>query len=90
VVVSGGFILPAAAGFAHVEFEGLREPMWFGSEAEDAHAFVLGLLGWMLNGLDGNERGQALANLRATLTAHDAGHGVCYQSATWLIRATRP
>lgn len=79
----------AAVGFAHIEFDGLREPMWFGSGTEDAHAFTLGLLGWMLAGLDDSQRGQALDNLRATLTAHDTGHGVCYQSATWLIRATR-
>ena len=50
----------------------------------------LGLLGWMLAGLDEAGRGQALGNLRATLTAHDTGHGVLYQSAAWLIRATRP
>ena len=80
----------AGAGFAHIEFEGLREPMWFGSDPEDANAFVLGLLGWMLAGLDDNRRGQALASLRATLTAHDTGHGILYQSATWLISATRP
>jgi hypothetical protein len=64
--------------------------MWFGSDAGDARAFVLGLLGWMLAGLDGNQRAQALASLRATLTAHETGHGVLYQSATWLIRATQP
>lgn len=64
--------------------------MWFGSDAEDAYRFVLGLMGWMLAGLDDYMRGQALGNLRATVTAHDTGHGVLYQSATWLIRATRP
>jgi SAM-dependent methyltransferase len=80
----------AAAGLTHIELDGLREPMWFGADADDAHAFVLGLLGWMLHGLDEAGRGQAFSNLRATLTAHDAGHGVLYQSATWLIRATRP
>ena len=30
--------------------------MWFGSNADDAHAFVLGLMGWMLEGLDGEGR----------------------------------
>jgi SAM-dependent methyltransferase len=80
----------AAAGFTHIEVDGLREPMWFGTGAEDAHRFVLGLLGWMLAGLDDDRRGQALASLRATLTAHDTGHGILYQSATWLISATRP
>jgi SAM-dependent methyltransferase len=79
----------AAAGFTHIEVDGLREPMWFGTSAEDAHRFVLGLLGWMLAGLDDDRRGQALASLRATLTAHDTGHGVLYRSATWLICATR-
>ena len=79
----------AAAGFTHIEVDGLREPMWFGADAADAHAFVLGLLGWMLQGLDEPGRGRALGNLRATLTGHDTGHGVLYQSAAWLIRATR-
>jgi len=64
--------------------------MWFGSDAEDAHAFVRGLLGWMLDGLDDTQRGHALGSLHATLTAHGTGQGVCCQSATWLIRATRP
>ena len=80
----------AAAGFTHIEVAGLHGAMWFGADAEDAHRFVLDLLGWMLHGLDANQRAQALGYLRATLTAHDTGHGVCYQSATWLIRATRP
>lgn len=80
----------ADAGFTHIEIEGLREPMWFGSDAEDAHRFVLGLMGWLLPDLDDHRRGQALDNLRATVTAHDTGHGVLYQSATWLIRARRP
>jgi hypothetical protein len=64
--------------------------MWFGTGADDAHRFVLGLLGWMLHGLDDAGRGRALGNLRATVTAHDTGHGCLYQSAAWLIRATRP
>jgi hypothetical protein len=63
--------------------------MWFGHGADDAHRFVLGLLGWMLQGLDENGRDQALDNLRATLIAHDTGRGVLYDSATWTIQATR-
>jgi len=50
---------------------------------------VLGLMGWMLHGLDAGGRGRALRNFRATVNAHDTGHGVVYQSATWLITATR-
>lgn len=80
----------AAAGFTQIEFDGLEEPMWFGTGADDAHRFVLGMLGWMLHGLDDAGRSRALGNLRATVTAHDTGHGCLYQSAAWLIRATRP
>ena len=48
------------------------------------------MLGWMIHGLDHAARSRALANLRASVTAHDTGHGVFYGSAAWLIRATRP
>jgi SAM-dependent methyltransferase len=78
-----------AAGFSNVELEGVAEPMWFGSNAEDAHAFVLGLMGWMLQGLDDAGRGRALDNLRATLRSHDTGRGVFYGSAAWLVKAAR-
>lgn len=64
--------------------------MWFGADADDAHAFALGLLGWMLEGLDEDRRAQALAALRATVTAHSTGDGVVYNSGAWLIRATWP
>ena len=79
----------AAAGFTQIELDGLREPMWFGTGADDAHRFVLGLLGWMLDGLDDAGRSRALGNLRTSVTAHDTGHGCLYQSASWIIRATR-
>jgi SAM-dependent methyltransferase len=79
----------AAAGFSNIELEGLAEPMWFGSNAEDAHAFVLGLMGWMLQGLDNAGRDRALGNLRATLSAHDTGRGVFYPSAAWIVKAAR-
>jgi SAM-dependent methyltransferase len=77
------------AGFSNVEFEGLSEPMWFGADADDAYAFVLGLMGWMLQGLDETGRQEALENLRRTITSHDTCRGVLFNSATWLIRATR-
>jgi len=43
----------------------------------------------MLQGLDDAGRGRALGNLRANVNAHDTGHGVCYESATWMVAATR-
>ena len=63
--------------------------MWFGADPDDAYAFALGLLGWMLEGLGGNRRAQALAALRATVTAHTTPGGVTYRSGAWLIRAQR-
>jgi hypothetical protein len=59
------------------------------SRAGDAHAFALGLLGWMLEGLDADRRAQALGALRATVDAHTTAGGVIYDSGAWLIRAQR-
>lgn len=78
-----------AAGFSHLELHARAAPMWFGENADDAYAFVLGLMGWMLEGLDDSGRARALDNLRATLTAHDTGSGVELDSAAWIIQAAR-
>jgi len=77
------------AGFTGIEISPIQAPMWFGADADDAYAFALGLLGWMLEGLDDGRRTQALAALRATVTAHRTADGVVYKSGTWLIRARR-
>jgi hypothetical protein len=62
--------------------------MWFGADADDAHAFVLGLLGWMLDGFDDAARARALDRQRSTLASHDTDNGVLYGSAAWTITAT--
>jgi SAM-dependent methyltransferase len=79
-----------AAGFTDIQLEPHSEAMWFGEDADGARRLALGLLGWMLDGLDDEGRRRAVDNLGATLTAHDTGHGVLYGSATWTIWATRP
>lgn len=79
----------SAAGFSDIEVSQRRAPMWFGSDADDAYAFVVGLLGWMLGGLDEPGRNRALDRLRATLAAHQTGDGVVFASATWLVQARR-
>lgn len=76
------------AGYVDVVIDGLQQPMWFGVDAEDAQQFVLGLLGWMLDALDGEVRGRAAAALRATMAAHQTARGVLFQSAAWLTTAT--
>jgi len=77
------------AGFRDVDLEPVTAGMWFGDDANDAHDFILGLMGWMLEGLDDATRGRALAGLRSTVTAHETPQGVMYASGVWVIRATR-
>jgi len=77
----------AAARFTNIALSGLRAPMWFGTDARDAHQFVLGLMGWMLDRLDHTRRREALDDLRTTLDAHHSRAGVCFESAAWLIQA---
>ena len=52
--------------------------------------FVLGLMGWMLDGLDDTGRKRALGALSAAVTAHAGSDGVTFASGAWLIRAVRP
>ena len=62
--------------------------MWFGHDVDDAYRFVLGLMGWMLEGLDDVGRKLAKESLHAVLQAHESGGGVFLGSATWTITAT--
>jgi SAM-dependent methyltransferase len=77
------------AGFTDVELEATTAGMWFGPDTDHAHRFVLGLMGWMLDGLDDRGRAGAVDALRATMAAHETGEGVVFGSAAWTIRATR-
>ena len=78
-----------AAGFNRVELEGTTAGMWFGTDVDDAHRFVLGLMGWMLEGLDDTGRARAMDVLRTTMAAHQTSDGVVFDSAAWTITATR-
>lgn len=51
--------------------------------------FVLGQMGWMLEGLDEAGRDRAREALHASVAAHEGPEGVLYASAAWVIRATR-
>ncbi|MFF4105134.1 class I SAM-dependent methyltransferase [Streptomyces sp. NPDC001903] len=78
-----------AAGFTDIRLEPHGEAMWFGEDAADAERFTLGMLGWMLDGLDEQDRRRAVDELRSTLAAHESDSGVRYASAAWIIRAVR-
>lgn len=77
------------AGFGEPRFEGLTALEHFGPDADSAHRFLLGLVGWMLADLDDTSRERAVTDLYTTLKAHETPEGVLYHSATWLITATR-
>ena len=79
----------STAGFVDVDLDGMSAEMWFGTDPGDAYRFVLGLLGWMLEGLDDAGRSRALDALRATVTRHDSDGGVVYESAGWIVTARR-
>ena len=78
-----------STGFEDVELEGMSGPMTYGRDAGESHAFVLGLLGWMLEGRSADERARAVERLRAVLEAHDGPGGVRLGSAAWLVTARR-
>lgn len=78
------------AGFTDVRLEAVVAPMYFGPDGADAFDFVLGLTGWMLEGLDDAGWGQALDALRATIAAHETDTGVRYESAAWIVTARKP
>ncbi len=82
--------LLTAAGFTDVRLDGTSAGLWFGNDADDAHRFALGLMGWMLEGLDDASRAQAIDTLHATMAAHATPDGVLFGSAAWIIQATRP
>jgi SAM-dependent methyltransferase len=76
-----------AAGFTDIDSQPIAGPMWFGNDTDDAFAFVLGLMGWMLEELDDARREQARNELRATIAGHTTADGVTFESAAWLIQA---
>jgi SAM-dependent methyltransferase len=82
--------LLTGAGFVDVQLDGTSAGMWFGTDADDAHRFVLGLMGWMLEGLDDAGRARATGSLRDTMAAHETTEGVLFDSAAWTVRAVRP
>lgn len=81
--------LLASAGFTDVRLGDLTEPMYFGSDAEDATQFITTQYGGLLNDLDAETRARALDVLRADVAAHETGRGVLYSSSAWLIEARR-
>lgn len=77
------------AGFVDVELHGLHEPMYFGKDVDDACEFISGQLAALLRDLDASTKAKALNDLRADMAEHLSDAGVRYDSAAWLIEASR-
>jgi len=67
--------LLSAAGYTDVTIRGVTEGMSFGSDPDEAYDFTLGLLGWMLDGLDsvGQDRGSPRPPLHHRIPRRDRG-----------------
>lgn len=81
--------LLAEAGWSQARSEQVNARMYFGPDVETAHAFVVGLMGWMLQGLDDDARQRPLEALRDSMRAHESAEGVTYASGAWLVTARR-
>ncbi|MGH3377020.1 MAG: class I SAM-dependent methyltransferase [Actinoallomurus sp.] len=81
----------AEAGFTAVDVVDVREPVYYGPDADHACAAVLQL--WMakelVTDLDAASTERAFDRLRATLDAHDTGDGIWFDSRAWLVIARR-
>jgi SAM-dependent methyltransferase len=77
------------AGFSTPSFASCTEPMYFGRDPQHAFQFMIGLAGWMLDGLDDHRRARAFEALRTSIHNHHTARGVAYGSAAWLVTATR-
>jgi hypothetical protein len=72
--------LLTTAGFTDIQLTSLTEPMYFGTDADDATAFIAEQFG-----LTHDDQVNAL---RASMADHQTDQGVFYDSATWLIQAS--
>jgi SAM-dependent methyltransferase len=77
----------AAAGYTDVMVDGLNGVMDLGPDPRGAFDLMVGLLGWMLHGLDDDGRVRALDALRRTIERHSGPDGVRFGAAVWLISA---
>ena len=82
----------AAAGFEDIRFETVEEPIFLGSDADDAFSFVstFGMTRGLTHDLDDAGRAAALEALHACLRAHETSDGVLFRGSAWLVCASRP
>ena len=81
--------LLTAAGFKEIQVTDVREPVYYGPDAEAACAAArsLQLTQNLLAGLNPAETEQALQRLHDTFAAHDTADGIWLDTRAWLISA---
>lgn len=79
------------AGFENVTATSIREPLLYGTDAEDAWTFMLttGIVKGLSESLDDEARAAALGRLRQVIADHETSRGVQFASAAWLFSARR-
>ncbi|WP_243772655.1 class I SAM-dependent methyltransferase [Actinomadura barringtoniae] len=78
-----------ASGFTGIDFTDVHEPVYYGPDVATAYDLATGLKGTQDVLATAPDPERALDRLRATITAHDTGHGVYFDSRAWIITAQR-
>lgn len=76
-----------AAGFVDVTFTDVRQPVFYGPDAEAAFAWVHGFTSTEHRAPPAAE--QLLSRLRETMAAHQSADGVWFDSRAWIVTARR-
>lgn len=85
--VTGGLL--RAAGFGDVNFTEIREPVFYGPDANAAYDAISGLQFVQNAPEDAASATRARDRLRAMMTAHETPEGVFFGSRAWIVSATR-
>lgn len=80
------------AGYRDIALDAVDEPLWFGSDADDAFAFMTksGAAGGLLHSIEDEVLKDAAATkFREMLRAHETPDGVLLRAPAWIIQARR-
>jgi SAM-dependent methyltransferase len=83
--------LLAAAGFVHIQVTDVREPVYYGPDAEAACNAILSLQSMqdVLADVGSTQTEHALRRLRDILATYHTGDGIWFDSRAWIITAHR-
>jgi SAM-dependent methyltransferase len=83
--------LLVAAGFVHVQVTDVREPVYYGPDADAACNAILSLQSMrdVLAGLSSTRTEHALQRLRDVLATYHTADGIWFDSRAWIITAHR-